>query len=419
MLDIKLLQIMKHKKDYEALVRTVPLNSVDPKTKALLEDFGKYFEKFKEHETIDLELFIPRFRQWHPALTEEQFATYKGMLRQLSQEADDCTRQGLLRDLYELSLGTVLANTIAKYDAGDLTMPLADVLTAQLDAYKINVGLQAVPWDDKSIEELLMEDLNEEGVKWRLGCLNNSMRPLRAGDFGIIAGRPDKGKTSFLSSELTFMADQIPEDRNVIWLNNEGVSGRVKKRLYQSALGLTVNQLLEKVKAGEDIAQQYADVVGRTDKIRVINIHGFHVGQVEAILEQSNPGIIVYDMIDNIKGFGVEGRNDLALEEMYKWARERCVKYSCIGLAASQISVEGEGEMYPNMSMLKDSKTGKQGACDFQLMIGASNAEGIKHCRYISVPKNKLRREDAPSDPYCEVVFKPNIARYEDLPHGS
>jgi len=410
---------MKYRKDYQVLIRTVPMKSVDPKTKALLEDFGKYFEKFHEHEVIDLELFTPRFRQWHPALTEEQFASYKGMLKQISQEADECTRQGLLRDLYELGLGTKIANIVAEYDAGSLLIPLPDLLTAELDTYKMNVGLQAVPWDEKTIEELLAEDMNDEGVKWRLNCLNEAMRPLRPGDFGIIAGRPDKGKTSFLSSEVTFMADQLPEDRNVLWFNNEGMSGRIKKRIYQSALGKSISALSEMVKNGENIAQEYANAVGRTDKIRVVNIHGFHVGQVEAILEQSNPGIVVFDMIDNIRGFGSEARTDLQLEEMYKWARERCVKYSCIGLAASQISSEGDGLMYPSLSMLKDSKTGKQGACDFQLMIGASNDENIKHCRYIGLPKNKLRREDTPGDPHCEVVFKPHIARYEDLPYGS
>lgn len=419
MLDIKLLQIMKTRKEYEILKRTVPMNSVDPKTKALLEDFGKYFEKFSEHAVVHLDLFIPRFRQWHPSLTEEQFASYKGILSQIGDEPDECTRAGLLQDLYELGLGTSIANAVAKYEAGDLLLPLADFISAELDAYKMNVGLKAIPWDDKTIEELLAEDMNDEGIKWRLACLNMAMRPLRPGDFGIIAGRPDKGKTSFLSSELTFMADQLPEDKNVVWLNNEGMSGRVKKRLYQSALGMTIGQLVKLVESGEDISQMYANIVGRTDKIRVVNIHGFHVGQVESILEQSNPGIVVFDMIDNIKGFGGENRTDLALEEMYKWARERCVKYSCIGLAASQISVEGDDMMYPTLSMLKDSKTGKQGACDFQLMIGAPNAENLKHCRYIGLPKNKLRREESPGDPHTEVTFKPNIARFEDLPYGS
>jgi replicative DNA helicase len=124
-------------------------------------------------------------------------------------------------------------------------------------------------------------------------------------------------------------------------------------------------------------------------------------------------------MIDNIRGFGSEARTDLQLEEMYKWARERSVKYDAIGLATSQISAEGDGLQFPTLSMLKDSKTGKQGACDFQLMIGASNDPNLEYSRYLSLPKNKLRRDGQPSDPRCEVRFQPNLARYEDIGHGS
>ena len=418
MLDIPLLRIMKYRKEYQRLMRSIPTAAIDPKTKALLDDFGKYFDKF-EHDRIDLTVFVPRFRQWHPTISEEQFNSYKGILRQVDEDVDDTTRDGILRDIYELSLGTNMANLIAKYDNGDLLMPLSDYLSAELDAFKMNVGLKEVKWDDTDILELLQEDINQDGIKWRLNVLNEHMRPMVPGDFGIIAGRPDKGKTSFMSSEVTFMAPQLADDRNVLWLNNEGPSGRIRKRLYQSALGKTISQLVEMSAEPDELKAAYAAAVGRADKIRVVNIHGAHVGQVEAIIESSNPGIIVFDMIDNIKGFGNEARTDLQLEEMYKWARERCVKYECIGLAASQISNEGDGMQYPTLGMLKDSKTGKQGACDFQLMIGASDDANLMYSRFIGLPKNKLRREDMPGDPHCEVSFKPNIARFEDFEYGS
>lgn len=418
MLDVVLLQIMKYRKEYQRLMRTVPVASIDPKTKALLDDFGKYFEKF-DHDRIDLPVFTPRFRQWHPSLTEEQFNSYKGILRQVDRDVDDNTREGILRDLYELSLGTNIANLVTKYDSGDLVMPLSDYISAELDAFKLNVGMKEVKWDDTDILALLQEDINQDGIKWRLNVLNEHMRPMVPGDFGIVAGRPDKGKTSFMSSEVTFMAAQLADDKNVLWLNNEGPSGRIRKRLYQSALGKSIRELVEMADDPEALKAAYAEAVGRADKIRVVNIHGAHVGQVEAIIENSNPGIIIYDMIDNIKGFGGEARTDLQLEEMYKWARERCVKYECIGIAASQISNEGDGMQYPTLGMLKDSKTGKQGACDFQLMIGASNDLNLMYSRFIGLPKNKLRREDMPGDPHAEVTFKPNIARFEDLAYGS
>jgi replicative DNA helicase len=71
--------------------------------------------------------------------------------------------------------------------------------------------------------------------------------------------------------------------------------------------------------------------------------------------------------------------------------------------------------MFPTLGMLKDSKTGKQGACDFQLMIGATNDPMMASHRYMGLPKNKLRREGAPSDPRATVVFEPQIARYRDV----
>lgn len=418
MIDVVLLRIMKYKRDYLQIIPSVPMDTIDDKTKALLDDFGKYFEKFPEHTKIDLQVFLPRFKQWHPQMTDETFNTFVGVLRNITPDVDDSTRAGVLSTLHELTLATEVANACKQFDDGDMTIPIADKITALVDRYKLNVGIKAVPWDNTDIEDLLAEDLDQSGIKWRLNCLNETMRPLRPGDFGIIAGRPDKGKTSFLSSEATFMATQLPDDKNILWLNNEGMSGRIVKRLYQSALGLTITELVE-LNQKKKLKKAYADMVGRLDRIRVVNIHGMHIGQVDAIMEQSNPGIVIYDMIDNIRGFGEAARTDLQLEAMYQWAREQCVKYSCIGLATSQISADGKGLQFPTQDMLKDSKTGKQGACDFQLMIGASDDHNLEYSRYISLVKNKLRRDGAPGDPHCEVAFKPSISRYEDIANGS
>jgi len=405
---------MKEKSEYLKLAHSIPTKALDPKTQALLEDFGKYFQKFPSHDRIDLKVFLPRFKHWHVGMTDEQFNSYIGVLRNISEDVDEETRNGILADLMELNLGTKVANLVAQYDAGELEHSLPDLIGAELDTYKINIGAKAAQWNDTPIEELLMEDVNEDGLRWRLDSLNSHMRPLRPGDFGIIAGRPDKGKTSFLASEISYLAPQLPEDRNVVWLNNESTSGKIVKRIYQAALGKTITEMVE-ISQKKQLKGMYEEVMGRVDKVRVIDIHGFHVGQVEAILERSNPGLIVYDMIDNIRGFGNESRTDLQLEKMYQWARERAVKYGSVGLATSQISVEGDDKMFPTLSMLKDSKTGKQGACDFQLMIGAVNDKSFEYSRFLSAPKNKLRRDGVSGDPHTEVRFHPQTSRYEDL----
>jgi replicative DNA helicase len=61
-------------------------------------------------------------------------------------------------------------------------------------------------------------------------------------------------------------------------------------------------------------------------------------------------------MLDNVGGFGAAERTDLRLERLYQWARECAVKYDFLSIPTSQVSVEGEGLAWCDMSMLKDSK---------------------------------------------------------------
>jgi replicative DNA helicase len=409
---------MRHRGDFYKLKDMLPASNIDPQALAILADFEKYFEKFPTHTSVDMTTFLPRFKAWHPKMSDEKFNSFRAMLLNTVAEPDEDQRKNILAELSELELMTKLANLAEEFQQGELP-DAYDAVNRTMDSFRDRTGRRAISYIDIPIGELLQDEFDDTGVSWRLDCLNASMRRLRPGDFGIIAGRPDKGKTSFISSEVTFFADQLPSDRNIVWLNNEGPGKRIIPRLYQSALNLSMNDMKALHSEGVLVDKYREAIGGRLDKIRIVDVHGFATGQIESILEESNPGVIVYDMIDNIRGFGDAARTDLMLEEMYKWARERSVKYDCIGLATSQISNDGDGLQFPTLGMLKDSKTGKQGACDFQLMIGASNDIGLAGSRFISLPKNKLRRPDGASDPRAEVVFDGTRARYRDIEVGS
>lgn len=413
-IDITLLRIMKYKADYYKLVHSVPTKVMDERTQLLINDFGKYFKAFPAHEKIDLLTFMPRFKQWHQAMDEDSFTTYTQILKNIIPDVDNDTKGGILGEIYELDLATKLMKAAEDYADGELAAPFADLITSYVDSYKISIGVRLAEYlDGDDIDSILAQEMDYSGLNWRLKCLNRHMRGLRGGDTGIIAARPDQGKTTFLTSEISHLAPQLPEDKNVIWFNNEGSGSRILPRLYQSALGCTLQELKALHESGK-LKKSYSDVVGRPNRIRIHDVHGYNVGQVEAILEKSNPGIIIFDMLDNITGFQGEARTDLQLECLYQWGRERAVKYDCISLASSQISQEGDGITYPTQTMLKDSKTGKQGACDFMIMIGAKNEPGYDKIRYIGTPKNKLKREGVRKSPDTDVVFDTDIARYVD-----
>lgn len=414
-----LLRIMRYRTDYNKLKDLIPRETMDAEAMAILDDFGRYFDTFPSHAAIDMATFFPRFKEWHPHMSLERFNGYKPVIvNALTVDPDEDQRKHIMQNLSEIELMTRIANLAEQFNAGDLPDAYAQIGTA-LDGFRSRVGLRAVQFIDTPIGELLQDEFDDSGISWPLECLNNSMRKLRPGDFGIMAGRPDKGKTTLVTQCVTHWAPQLPPERNIIWLNNEGPGRRIIPRMYQSALNLSMTELKEAHSAGTLVGRYRQSIGGRLDKIRVIDVHGLHTGAIESILEESNPGVVVYDMMDNIKGFGDEARTDLVLEAKYQWARERMVKYNCIGVATSQISNDGDGQQFPTLGMLKDSKTGKQGACDFQLMIGASNDPNLIGLRYLGLPKNKLRKPDGPSDPRATVEFDGLRARYKDVPVGS
>jgi len=411
--DLALLRMLKHKADFRRVFGRIPDAALNKETKAILDDYSKYFERFPDHESIDMDVFMPMFRVWHSTLSDERRSIFELALENAKADVTENVRAQVMRQVLELRLATEVADIVARFDAGDLSNIAGALANAERN-FKLDTQIEDDDYLHYDISKLLELDKNDEGIRWRLDCLNAAMRPLRPGDFGIIAGRPDRGKTSFIASELSFMAKQLPPEKNILWLNNEGVGSKIYPRLYQAALGATIPEILILDRANA-LVPAYLKQVGRYDRIRIKDIHGRDNFAVEQIIEANNAGIVVYDMIDNIHGFPNSSRTDQRLEEMYKWARETAVSMGHIGLATSQISNEGENIMFPPMSMLKDSKTGKQGACDFQIMIGSKNDPGYSAVRWISIPKNKLRRVGSPGDPRSTVKFDAERARFSDL----
>lgn len=415
MIDIQLLRLMRVRSDYNRIIGAVNVEALEPKTRSMVRAIDKYYKKHNGHGQIDFSVFIPFMeRNVYPDLSTEDKQVYRGIIKNMSVKyPDDETRKAIMESIHELNIVHKMFNIAEAYNDGEDIDPIEEIHMA-LDKYKLGVGVASMPEVGEDIDELLDNMGNDEGIHWRLPCLNECMRPMRGGDFGILAARPDQGKTSFLCSELTFMAPQLPEGRPILWLNNEGPGFAIRPRLMQAALNCTTQQLLDKKAAGT-LYDEYHEAVGGKDRVRIMDIHGYNIGQVESLIEDTTPGIVVYDMIDNIYGFGDAARTDLQLEKMYQRARELAVKYDAFALATSQISADGIDEQYPGLGQLKDSKTGKQGACDFQLMIGSLETKPeFAHSRWLSLPKNKLRRIKS-RKLLDQVVFDRDKARYREI----
>ena len=259
--------------------------------------------------------------------------------------------------------------------------------------------------------ELEQSALKSPGLRWRLSCLNRSLGPIRPGDFGFVFARPESGKTTFLADQTTFFAEQAK--RPIVWFNNEEQGSKVRLRTFQASLGMTTDDLWKKKK--ENLDEYRSRTKGL---LKIYDDASIHKAEVEGIIRELNPELVVFDQIDKIKGFNAD-RPDLVFGRIYQWARELAKASSLAVIGTCQSDGTGEGIKWLTMSHVAEAKTSKQAEADWILGIGRSNESGTENVRFFNISKNKLLGDEH-TDPNerhgrFEVYMRPMIARYEDL----
>lgn len=341
---------------------------------------------------------------------------YLGVLEQLQKlevSADTTVKliQSIIRNktLGELSL----AAHAAKEGQGDVSK--VDEL---IDKLKADVEVKQETEEDlfvsDDLEFLVNATVKKPGLRWRLKTLNQMLGSLRKGDFGFVFARPETGKTTFLASEVTYMATQLPEGAGpILWINNEEQSEKVILRCIQAATGASLEELYSNIKKYNELYQQITK--GRIKIIKGLSI--IHKKQVEKWCEKFNPSLIIFDQVDKIVGFDAD-REDLKLGAVYQWAREIAKQWAPV-IAICQADASGEGAKWLTMNNVANAKTSKQAEADWILGIGCIHEPGWEAVRFLHLSKNKLMG-DEDTDPKLrhgkkEVLIDPYLARYKDI----
>lgn len=444
-LDHNLLQICRSRKRFYQLYRMLNEKAVDPNTLAILKAYDQYFKLEPECPTIPLE---DGFKTWffltRKALAEnpEAKAIINAVFAKAAQPPSEFAERVIVKQLLQADLHVKTTELVDRYQDGE-DMDLAAQLNTAYEEYCVAMEVSHQKFDFVELDEnLFAEDEEGGGLRPRWACLQNFMRPWRGGDFIIFASRPDAGKTSAIADNITYMAPQVaasnaaeyvaweqaegmgaagvgdePLPRCILWLNNEGPGKRILKRVVQAAFGIPMSEIIVKQQKGTLWGEYEVLVGGDKTIIKVKDIHQWTNTQVEELIRATNPALVVYDMIDNIQFNGLAGnggtRTDQLLEAMYAWGRNMAVIHDHVGLATSQTSADAADKSYPAMYMLKDSKTGKQGACDAIIMMGIREDSPMEEAvRWISTPKNKLAVEGMGKSPKEEMIFNYATSRF-------
>lgn len=348
----------------------------------------------------------------YPAMAKSERAAIHGLCETLrSTDVADAIVEDLVSSVVQREAARKAALAALEFSEGRTSQEQLLEAFKAVSAEKVSDKAAASKnWVTSNLHELYQHTVKSGGLYWPLRSLNKSLGPLRKGDFGFVFARPETGKTTFLSHIATHMATQA--EKPIVWFNNEEQGEKVRVRTFQSALGVTAHDLFSSIEENEK-----AYVETTRDRLCIYDDETIHRRDVEKIIAELEPALVIIDQIDKIKGFDAD-RPDLVFGRIYQWARELSKGY-CPIIGTCQADGSGEGVKWLTMSHVAEAKTSKQAEADWILGIGKSNEGGTEDVRFFNISKNKLMGDEQ-TDPELrhgrfDVWIRPQIARYEDV----
>lgn len=400
------LRVRRHIKD----------GTLSKEASTILKEVGDYFISNAHENSIDWDKFILRFLATHKFTLAEK-DVYRDICDNISNvvlplptPTDD-----VIKHYIKLDYATHIMDTALRITEGDPKHTMEDIGQIVRDYHKeTGRSLLTSAFVPRDISALVKKVL-AGGLEWRLDCLNQSLGPLREGDFIILGARPETGKTTFIASEVTHFAPQITSGRPIIWVNNEEKSDKVQLRCIQSCLGMTLLDVLADEPAAMakydlKMGAMKRDALLITEKDRKNN----NIRYLSGLFDEMNPALIVFDQLDKVHGYEKELREDLRLGKLYEWARD--LADNSIVIAVSQVNASAAGERWIYPEQLRGSATDKAGEADAIITMGRVLDPTMEKSRFFHVPKNKLfggtKCVPAYKHGYFECTIEEDLARF-------
>lgn len=411
-MDLQILAALSDRARFKNLRAMVPEQMIEPTTATMLLWYEAYFTAFPEQKRVDPDQLTTLVNLRSKNSTAEQKATTLFLVDKLRKPVPDDVIHGIVSQLHELDLVGKAGSILTRYNEGANIEASYELQMLATACRRAIASGQKAQWADGSILDYLQQDDDEGGLQWTsFDILNASLKGLQRGDNVAVCAPTDQGKTSLLCRlgvDFQRQGKILYPGRPVLYLVNEGTQERIKTRLYGTVAGLERDKLIEAARDGS-LDKLYNKEMGGADMIRPVNIHGKNMAQVNRIIEQHNPHLVISDMTGRIRATSNKsgGGNDInQLEEVWNDMRELAVIQDFAHIGTVQVSAEGFNQLYPPVSALQNSKTGIQTTLDLILMMGALTNPDSRELRGISTPKNKLGRSGQKSLQMFQAHFE-------------
>ncbi len=396
--------------------RLIPEHLLENGTKTVLADIRKWYET---HRHGDIAESMDSFWEWvklkqHPTFTEKKLAFIKTILQRAAAASRSKTANELLQTLVLRDWAGKIADKADRFSSGETEFDLFSELLDDVEEARRAAGLHV----DHSYEvrtplaKLLERIRNpENGLMWRHPHLRDAIGPLRIGDLAALVAYVDSGKSTFLASEVTYMATQLNHGEHVLVFNNEDPADKVRLRLMRALLGWTNEQLDQFENVAMDRMVHELGGAELDDRIVLIDNARISTGLVRAKIREYNPKLIVFDQLYKVVGVRTPNKENEVegLRRKFEWARGLAKDIAPV-IAVHQANSQTNGELFIEMHQLAGSGQAIQGEVEFLITLGKDLQDPEKRGLY--VPKNK---SDTPGD---NALRNAKVTIYPDFPRA-
>ncbi len=413
-MELTILKLMSSRDNYERYSRFLKPEVLTDKGAQVFKDIGEWFDSNPSAEEINYDEFSSWFcAVQHPMFKHEKQEVYRQIFENLkdhevSEEAQSTIIQSFIQKDYLAQIAELCYAGVEGSKQVSLEQVEDLIEKGYQDTGKID-ELESFAVQD-SLEEIVQERLEGMSYEFRLEELNVSVGHPKG--LIVLGMRPDAGKTTMLASEVTYMAPQLPEERPVIWLNNEEKGSDVKYRIVQAALGKTDDEI-DSNPLG--CIQEYNQKIGK-DKIVVCD-NVFHLRDAQALIKKYNPGLVVIDQLWNMGGLERLSENEASRQGLlFREARKLAKEYGPV-LVAHQLGRDAEQVKYPDMNSFYLSGTAIQAHADLIITVGMIRDPNYMYSRFLGIVKSKLgkgpRVQKELRHGQFEIEIQPEIARFK------
>jgi KaiC/GvpD/RAD55 family RecA-like ATPase len=397
-LETALLKSLQKKENYESYIAYVNLKNVLPTTKIVLKNYKRYFENYPEASEIDFGLFYTHFTQDWETLNTEDAEYYRDYMFPAVLECEEQSVSGVIEGLKKKQVLEKLSEMIA---SGDSIENIKEFVEKNNTSTSVDSDEHVYTSDNLDLGEL--DKAN--GIPWFLPTLQKSLMSITAGQFIVVAADSNTGKSAFVISQAVHAFKWLhkqKDERPILYFNSEGtaadVLGRFFSNLYKSKI---VGGFEEVVNRKDEVQKKFKEAFN-AQQFKILQVNDFPTfKQIKAKVEQYQPALVIIDICDKV----ANGETVEALKTLYDNLRV-LASGVCPVVGTSQSGDtsywDEEAKQKKNKIWLtqKDcygSKTGKAGAADSFIGIGAEEGSNL---RYISIAKQK---RGEPVKLVCEI----------------